>query len=55
MAAIQGLNAILSEGLQKQAEANTALRWHNAQLEVRLARLENAILGETEPAQTGTD
>jgi len=42
LAAIQGLN----EKLEEQAEVNTALRWHNAQLEARLARLEKAVLRE---------
>ncbi len=50
LAAIQGLYELQREELQEQAEVNTALRWHNAQLEARLARLENAILREREPA-----
>lgn len=58
LADIQGLNAKLEDMRgepAERAEANTALRWHNAQLEARLARLEKAILYEPEPAQTGTD
>jgi len=55
LAAIQGLYAMQREELVEQAEVNTALRWHNAQLEARLARLENAILRESERAPTGTD
>ncbi len=51
LAAIQGLYAMQRE----KDEEITALRWHNAQLEARLARLEKAILRESEPAQTGTD
>ncbi len=51
LAAIQGLN----ERLEEQLEVNTALRWHNAQLEARLARLENAILSGPGPGQTRTD
>ena len=63
LAAIQGLNAKLLEDNARQAEINTALRWHNAQLkailrsrdesfEARFARLEKAILreGERSPA-----
>ena len=46
LAAIQGLYAMQREELQEQAEVNTALRWHNAQLEARLTRLEKAILRE---------
>ncbi len=55
LAAIQGLHELHREKdakLQEQAEVNTALRWHNAQLEARLARLENAILREREPVPT---
>jgi len=55
LAAIQGLYAMQREELQEQAEVNTALRWHNAQLEARLARLEKAILREAEPGPTETD
>ncbi len=55
LAAIQGLYAMQREELQEQAEVNTALRWHNAQLGARLARLEKAILRESEPGPTGTD
>jgi len=66
LAAIQGLYAMQREELQEQAEVNTALRWHNAQLqailrsrdesfEARFARLEKAILREGERARTGTD
>ncbi len=55
LAAIQGLNAKLEAKRTEDAEVITALRWHNAQLEARLARLERAILRESEPAQTGTD
>ena len=51
LVAIQGLN----ERIEEQLEVNTALRWHNAQLEARLARLEKAILRESERAPTGTD
>ena len=58
LAAIQGLYAMQRE----KDEEITALRWHNAQLhsrndalEARLARLEKAILRDSEPAQTGTD
>ena len=50
------------EELEEQAEVNTALRWHNAQmhsrndaLEARLARLENAILRDTKLEATGMD
>ena len=61
LAAIQGLYAMQREELQKQAEVNTALRWHNAQLqamlrsgdeslEARIARLENVILRDGERA-----
>ncbi len=60
LAAIQGLYAMQREELQEQAEVNTALRWHNAQLnsrndslEARLRRLERAILREGE--SSGTD
>ena len=42
LAAIQGLDAKLSD----KDEEVTALRWHNAQLQARLARLEKAILRE---------
>jgi len=65
LAAIQGLYQMQQEKdarleqqearLAQQAEVNTALRWHNAQLEARLARLEIAILRESEPASTGTE
>ena len=51
LAAIQGLN----EKLDDKEEQITALRWHNAQLEARLARIEKAILREREPGVTGTD
>lgn len=62
LAAIQGLNVKLEEKVGDQAEAITALRWQNAQLqamlqsredsvEARFARLEHAILreGQVEP------
>ena len=63
LAAIQGLYELQREELQEQAEVNTALRWHNAQLqailrsrdesfEARFARLEKAILREGEHAPT---
>ena len=55
LAAIQGLYAKLSDELKEQAQVNTALRWHNAQLQARLARLESAILREPEFALKGTD
>ena len=58
LAAIQGLNA----KVEGQAETITALRWHNAQLhghnaalEARLTRLENAILRESEREPTRSD
>ena len=44
-----------NEKLEEQAEVNTALRWHNAQLEARLARIEKAILRERKPVSTQTD
>ncbi len=55
LAAIQGLNAKLEAKRAEDAEVITALRWHNAQLAARLARLENFILRESvsQPAGTG--
>jgi len=50
LAAIQGLNAKVDD----QAETITALRWHNAHLEARLARIEEAILHERQPVPTQT-
>ncbi|MCH8204752.1 MAG: tail fiber domain-containing protein [Candidatus Hydrogenedentes bacterium] len=65
LAAIQGLYELHREKeakLELQAEVNTALRWHNAQLhsrndalEARLDRLEKAILRQWEPGASGTD
>ena len=46
LAAIQGLNEKLEAKSAEDTEVITALRWHNAQLEARLERLENAILRE---------
>lgn len=46
LAAIQGLNEKLETQRVEDAEMITALRWQNAQLQARLARLEKAILRE---------
>jgi len=69
LAAVQGLYELHREKdakLEEQAEVNTALRWHNAQLQAilrsrddaldaRLRRLEKAILRESEREATVTD
>ena len=62
LAAIQGLNekleaqyAEVKSRHAEDAEVITALRWHNAQLEARLARLEKAILRESVSEPTDTD
>ena len=58
LAAIQGLHSMFAE----EAEINTALRWHNAQLhqrnnalEARLRRIEMVILRNPERAPTASD